>query len=68
MRSCRRLCVTKSRGRSSVPFQPFEGMGRGSVDRFDLIADRIRCDNRDVHPPPARASGLEGSWEVVELN
>jgi len=68
VRSCRGLCTSRSRGRS---FQPFDGMGEESVDRFDLIADRIRCDSvsqSDVFPRPSKMTGLEGPWEVVELN
>lgn len=60
--------MSRSRGRS---FQHFEGIGAESVDRFDLIADRIRCDSvsqRDVLPRPTKMTGLEGPWEVVELN
>ena len=60
--------MSRSRGRS---VRPFERMGEESVDRFDLIADRIRCDSvsqRDVPPRPSKMTGLEGPWEVVELN
>ena len=60
--------MSRSRGRS---VQPFERMGEESVDRFDLIADRIRCDSvsqRDVPPRPSKMTRLEGPWEAVELN
>ena len=67
MRSCRGLCRSRSLGRSFNLLK----VGEESMDRFDVIADRIRCDSesqRDVPPRPSKMTRLEGPWEAVELN